>query len=165
MNDIVKTIKTQKQLDDFTHLLDILGASLYKNTDAFEKALTKDKSTTAQLLVSELSKPEVVNSPQQKQRLLDDLGAELKTLKTVHLTIAIPVSEDIVRLVSSWAEKKLKGNYLFDIQYDPTIIGGAQISFEGRYMDDSLIRRIEEVFKKDEQQIIQLVEGAPNENV
>lgn len=159
MNDIVNSIKTQEQLDQFSNLLETLNASIYKSDDSFNKILSSNKSKAAELLATELLKPEVISSPGQKEKLISETAEELKNIKTIHITIAIPATDEIVKIISDWSQKKLKGNYLFDIEYDPSIVGGAQVSYDGRYMDDSLIKKIGNVFKEHKEEILTISNG------
>ncbi|MBL7078035.1 F0F1 ATP synthase subunit delta [Candidatus Shapirobacteria bacterium] len=58
--------------------------------------------------------------------------------KTVDLTLAFSPGKDLLKKITAFVREKVASGAVLKITVDPKILGGAIISFQGKYLDGSL---------------------------
>lgn len=86
------------------------------------------------------------------QTYLDDLGKQLKLLRTLSLEIAYDPTEETIAVLTTWVRESLGNDIIMELSIDRGLLGGARISCEGRYKEINLATFIEH--KMREQEII-----------
>lgn len=79
------------------------------------------------------------------EKFLKDLMEKIKSRRKLILTLAIDPSEDIISEVYEWASKNISEDMVLDINIDKSILGGVQISYQGKYFDYTLKKTIDQV--------------------
>lgn len=69
---------------------------------------------------------------------IEDLREKLHGLRTVQLTLAFAPNDEAISLFSDWIKKNVSPTAIMDLQFDKTIVGGAQIIVDGEYRDYSV---------------------------
>lgn len=120
-----------------------------------ETALGGLYKSSGSLDVSHLH-PAVANilNNQNKGSLGDELrklGNEVKSRKTINITMSFVPSRDLVKRIHSWMWKNLGIRVLISFNIDSGVLGGCNLSYEGRYFDYSLERMVNEYFSKKEE--------------
>ena len=64
---------------------------------------------------------------------------------TLTLTLALKPSPQLVKRIKAWLKKEMAPHLVLKIQVNPAILAGAIISFQGRYLDFSLKKKIEKL--------------------
>lgn len=148
-SDILKTIKTTTHLENFVSQIDSLLAGLYKIAPgSFEEGLNKTGSTLATLLLESFQKNNIDKKDQSSiEKFLTGLKERAQQLKIMKLQIALDPSEEIINDIHTWIYKNIGQNIILDITCDESLIGGAIITFEGKYKDLSLKKRFSDIFK------------------
>ena len=127
---ILVQLKTLDDVDTLIQEIDVLSNSLYKSN--FEEVLySKIRKSTLDAIVrfgvgAQLIAP------------LRELEEILKTLKLLKLTLAVSPTPALVDTISSWVKTNVGEDVVLDISLDSNLMGGAQISFSGKYADYSL---------------------------
>lgn len=62
---------------------------------------------------------------------------------TINLTLAIEPSQALMKKIVSWFKKTAGPNLTLDINVDRSILGGMIVSYQGRYQDLSLKRKLD----------------------
>lgn len=78
-------------------------------------------------------------------KLLKDLMEKIKSRRLLKLTLAIDPSEDIISEVYEWAVKNISEDIVIDISKDKEILGGAIVSYEGKYFDYTLWKTLRNI--------------------
>jgi F0F1-type ATP synthase delta subunit len=82
------------------------------------------------------------NITSQSNNTLKDFLTKLQettiALPLLSLTIAFEPTEETLKAFSEWFLLNVKKQVLFDIAVDPTLIGGATISYNGKHVNFSI---------------------------
>src|SRR3989344_810223 len=138
--------------------------SFYENKQTFDDALkSKVRKKTADAI------REAAERGHDVKELLESLAAELNKLERFKITLAIELTQLGIDKVYSYIVQQLGRRIVLEISYDPTIVGGAVISFQGNYRDFSLSRFLDMEFEKNREEIIRTLErrsgvSAPSSN-
>jgi len=134
--DILKTTYEASELTRALHALLQVGT-----TD--KKVLA---SEAERLLSHSLAKALIdqINDTKDVQIYLKTLLASMNKLEVIHLGLAFEPSGDLVEKLSLWIDKNLGEAVVIDFELKPQLIGGASISYKGRYGDYSLSKKIDE---------------------
>ena len=125
--------------------LEVLQKALYQvKTDAWENALSSQVRTW---VAAEIS-ASVTNDTQSKEQVLQDLLKQLEAIKTLRLTIAFEPSDIMLTKVREWVKAELGSMVVLEIEYQPSLIGGAIITWNGKYFNASVRQALDAVFDK-----------------
>ena len=75
---------------------------------------------------------------------LNELRAELSQLETLSLTIAFTPSQNFIDSLYSWIVENLGSKVIIDFKNSQKVIGGALISYQGKYKDYSVDKKLGE---------------------
>lgn len=81
-----------------------------------------------------------------RETYLTQLFSELKKLPSMHLEIAIEPTYELLTQIQQWLHRELNTSFILELEYNPTLIGGAVITYQGKYHDGSLKTQLEEVY-------------------
>jgi F0F1-type ATP synthase delta subunit len=84
---------------------------------------------------------------------LSTLKAKLSKLPVVSLCLASWPSGGLVDKLSSWVRVNVAKGAILEIKTDESLVGGAVISFGGRFCDLSLARKIREILATEKEKI------------
>lgn len=82
------------------------------------------------------------------QSFIEKLISEIEQLPKVRLYLAFEPTQDSLKQFSDWFLKEYKVKFLFHIQVEKDIVGGAVMVFNGVYKDYSLKRKLNELTTK-----------------
>jgi F0F1-type ATP synthase delta subunit len=101
---------------------------------------------------------EDMESMQQSPKIfIDGLVSFLKNVRKVEMTLAFHPTRSQVTRVVSWIRSQLKLEaVVIEIKYDPKLIGGAILIWNGEYRDLTLKKKLENYFKGKLSEIIQI---------
>lgn len=143
MENILKLVRTKQEAVELGTLVESAIAALFKIGQGNIDQVLKGDNLFGKVLASALPSD---RNPQTTEKLLKDLQTALQTLKTINITIAIEPSEDLLDKMSDWANKNISQKSIFDVKVDPHIVGGAQVTINGKYTDSSLLKRLNKYF-------------------
>lgn len=133
--------------------IELLRKSLYQVGSGFEQTLQKNlRSESAAALSQFLQKDK---TREQKEASLNELKEALLKLPLLHLTIAVAPSASGIDTITEKARTYFGADVVLDIVIDPALYGGAEVSYEGRYVDLSLKSKMDDYFAKRKNQKFQ----------
>lgn len=147
---LFKTIYTRDELFLFYKELDQIIDLIFRIDGNIEKKISKVVNPEKKdLLVSFLnSSCKNLKNPVMIQETLITLKKLGNTLPVISLHLAFEPTQEILEKMSLWCESKLEQKVLFDVSLDRRLIGGAYISYNGLYLEDSVRLKIEDFFSK-----------------
>lgn len=80
---------------------------------------------------------------------LEGLQAGLDAVKVVKLEVAFLPTKKFVEDLIKWTRVSISENVVFDIVVSPEIIGGARVSYRGKYCDFSVGKKLDDLMKRD----------------
>lgn len=150
-SDIIKSLKTTQEVEEFLSQVDNLLAKLFKvNPESLDKSLEKIiSSKLAELLRESFKKNNIdQNDHSAVEKFLNNIKNQAQQLNVLKLQLAFDPSDETITTVFNWVSENYGDGIVLDIQKDESIIGGTIITFNGKYKDLSLKRRLEDVFQK-----------------
>ena len=159
-SDILKSVKTTAQAESLVSQIDNLITSLYQTSNqAFEKALKSVDIQIEKIIKETFFKKDSSQFDKDMIRdFLTQLQEKAQNLKTVKLSIAFSPTEHSIDAISDWVAKNIGDGFVLDINEDKSMLGGAAISFEGKYIDLSLKKTLDEIFKSKRKEITKVIE-------
>lgn len=140
-DQILSKLKTTEQADRLVDELINLKANAFKpSAPALEELVLKELSTSYGedlLLIIKQNKPVDV------QKFINEFIEVLKNLPVLNLTIAFEPRSKSIDHFHAFITQNISKNILMNIEIDPSIVGGAQITFNGKYIDFSLKKLLE----------------------
>lgn len=88
-------------------------------------------------------------SDSQKETTLRELEAKVSALKILELTISYDPPAEHVSEFAGWVKKNIGSDFVLDLGVDQSILGGAKVTFDGFYTDQSLKKAFGELFLSD----------------
>jgi hypothetical protein len=138
--DITSVIQTRSQLELLAKETDILIDSLYRSGDQdFDHKLRSAVRISTAAMIGEMQ-----GSQSDMKRLLEDFKESLSNAEYFQITLAFEPTQKFVGQIVSWVRENINSKAILDINYDSNLIGGAQLSYKGKYVDLSLRKKLSE---------------------
>lgn len=158
-SDILNHVRTLADVEKLSYETNILIGGLFKKT-SFEKSLKSVSLVTSQQIKEALLKNNIkITDKRTIKDFLVGLREKIGNLKPLKIYLAFTPTQTIIDTVFSWVLRSLGFGYVLDIEENKEILGGAIITFGGKYKDYSLKKSIEEAFanKREEMEIRKLL--------
>lgn len=140
-SDSLRAIATVADQDEFLNLIDILRDSLYNKDIDINMRLKKIRIDFSQVLQKELE------NAVDKAKALDDLRLAVKTMRVINMRVGFNYDLDFVRRLAGWIKDNVGEDVVADIVASQGLIGGAVISFDGKYRDYSVRSAVDKIWK------------------
>lgn len=152
-------IKTKKHADEVIAKLEELRGNLYNKRIDLGKKMSELFSYELKEKIMSLSWQEQVNlnDPESFGAFLESLRNYVKHMPIVKITLAFEPTDKIVEAICSWFVEQYGKNVILDLYFDPKLVAGAMISFNGAEKDFSLRRRIEDKLKEPSNETIRIL--------
>lgn len=147
-SDILKSLRTVEEAEEFSSQIDILLKNLFKTqAQPLEESLKKLIDLKTSGIIKQAIKDKDINPSDHAaiENLLSDIKKEIQKLKVLKLCLAFDPTAEIIEDIFDWVLKNIGNGIILDIEKDESIIGGAIIVFEGRYKDLTIRKRFEEI--------------------
>lgn len=158
MDDILKAIRTKSDAEEVLAALESFSANLFvtkeqTNHDYFSRLHPE----LAKALEETLTKEPLTQANREiiKEKLREIRDA-IEQCKTIQMTVAFHPDEQALSAFSSWVKTNAGKDFLIDMQFDRTIIGGALIVANGLYKDYSMRKKVADVFQVERDKIMAL---------
>jgi hypothetical protein len=129
-----------------------LVAQIRTRQEADQLLLAVRQLKQGQYSQSEVQVPSVLTSglesASDKQAWLAGLEQELTALPEVGLTLTVAPSESLLDSVATWIKTNLEPKAVVALKLDRQILGGAQISYQGKYADYSVRHALDAALKE-----------------
>lgn len=139
--NILDTICTIREVGSLLRIIDILGDSLYRTEEkSWEKAVG---SQVGSEWTGFFDLP-----PQLRKAYLDSLQNQLHSLKVLRLRVAVDLPVASLRRICAWGRQNISPDVVLDMEIDPAIVAGAEISWAGKYIDLSHRTELDKLLDK-----------------
>lgn len=138
---------TKTQATEFAQRLGKVVDSLYTTSFDLEKTLAQELGLQRKDRLMRLFFENNINTSTKEdvKNFLQQIITAAATIPTVELTLAFEPTEDILMSLSQWFLVQLKKQVTFAVTVDHSLIGGAKVTFNGKYKDYSLKPQFEKV--------------------
>lgn len=148
-SEILSSIKTVFDIQILTKEIDLLEQSLYKvGEDAWQNALkNKIRGNIAKIISDDVEWMWTSPDAERMQDYLRGLREKLKQLRIIKLVVAVELSWRGIDRLHDWLQKNVGEGCILDLEVDSGVIGGAKISFGGKYGDFTVAEKWSELFR------------------
>lgn len=142
--NLSEMVVTREDVDTLIMDIDILIDSLYRSGNGSYDQTIKNsvRSSTAKLLKT------IGTSREERQAALEQLKSKLLSAKYLKLTIAFDPSVETINRIADWVRRNIDSEIVLDLKIDRSIIAGAIIEHEGRYIDHSVNKQLNVALEK-----------------
>lgn len=160
-DQIIVKLRITSEATLLIHYLESLSDNIYVSKDNLYKQqiLKKLPQEIATFLNNEF---EILSPTPQDQirikREINDLLDKLRRYKSVKLTIAFQPDEETITLFSDWFKKNIGNDVLIDLQFDKSIVGGAQLIVNGIYKDFTVRKNLNNRYQIQREEIMKMLD-------
>ena len=138
---IIQDIKTHENLQHLLEDLDEVILKLEGNVGGrAEDIIKKNSPLFGERLLAYLK--EEKSEGNAIAEALNDLKKELEKIETLDLSVAITPSDKFIDAVFEWVRKNLGDKVVVNFKKNPSIVGGAIVSYKGQYGDFSISKKL-----------------------
>ena len=154
MKYLTSRIRTTEERDKLNEELDILLANLYEHKGAgLESALR----TQVRSWVAEDIRANIPEHIEEVEKYLKGIKTAFEKLPVLKLTIAFDPTDSSIDKFLSFARKNVSEEILLELEVNPLIFGGCEITYKGEFRDFSLKRLFETEYKAKEEDLMKIV--------
>ena len=137
-------VRTGDEAAQVASLVDMLSDSLYKmGEESFEQvSASLPRTRWVGAVVDGVGNGGDIRA---RQEWLSGLKEAIKGMREIRMTVAI----DIDQVFLDELKKNLGEGVVFGLEVDPRVLGGAAISYQGRYWDATLLKKVVSVWDKE----------------
>ena len=139
--NILDTICTMAEVDSLLRVIDILGDSLYRTEERSWEKVVQSQMGSEWTGFFDLP-------PQLRKAYLDSLQNQLHSLKVLRLRVAVDLPVASLRRICAWGRQNISPDVVLDMEIDPAIVAGAEISWAGKYIDLSHRTELDKLLDK-----------------
>ncbi len=132
---------TTDDVENLMRLIDVLSDSLYKVNGSQWTELVKSQAS------SDLA-PYFEVGENDRKLFLDNLKKRLQDLKMFKLKVAFVAPSATLARICAWIRSNIAADIVLEVEVDPGLIAGAQISFAGKYIDLSKRSQLDLILEK-----------------
>jgi vesicle coat complex subunit len=136
--DIIAAIRTTDERGALYSGIEALQEALYKtDADIITSIDTEMPHAVVKPLKQALSKlPDT--SPDAIKEFLENMRTALEKASVLTLELAFEPTEETLSVLHMWIQQNLSRTIIMDVSTDRTLLGGARVSFGGRYKEINL---------------------------
>jgi F0F1-type ATP synthase delta subunit len=148
--DFAKKIKTTEEMAIFLDEISKIQKIVFEEKEiALIERLRGKVSKEFEKFFEKLEKENLIPSDPEGQFLFfEKLKKYLRGLPKIKLEIAFLPSDEFLNKISQWLEEQFNQKIILDLFFNPKIVGGAIIEFEGKYFNFSVSKEIDKIFEK-----------------
>lgn len=150
---LLENITTKREAERLLEEIEIIRNGLFEARGGAFESLLKNK---VRAITAENIRQIFAEEGVDKKKYLDKVEELVMKMPNVSLILAFEPSEGAVERFYSKISEAAGKPMLLDIVYEPQIIGGAVIIFNGRYRDFSFKKIFEAEFEKGRNKILDL---------
>ena len=155
-DQILTRITTADEKDKLTEEINLLLQSLYENKGFGFDSVLRNK---IRAWVSAYFQEEFAKEGLDKENYLKNLKEKINNLREVDLVLAYEPSSEMLNTLSGYLREATQENVVLNLNFDPHLIGGVQIIFDGQFRDYSFKRIFEKEFEESRNRILELLQS------
>lgn len=148
-SDVTQFVRSSTELGTLLSEIEIIKKALFDSGGGgVDEVLASSVRESVASIFKEKFKKEA------PEKYLEGLESELSGLQEIRLTLASELSGDQMENVYSWVSANVGQGVIVNVELDPKILGGAVITFKGKYYDGSLVKTVEELLQKNKDSVV-----------
>ena len=145
--DFAKKIVTKEDLIFFLEEINLVKGLIFKNINIpLSKRVKENIREDFRKELEELEKKKIISkNPKENQIFFENFKKYLQNLPQVKIEMAFQPKKKFVNKIFLWLEKEINQKVVLDLIFNPEIVGGAIIEYQGKQINFSLAKKIDEL--------------------
>ncbi len=155
--DLITSLKTIQEVDDFSSEIDTITSALFKSEKtSLEKTLSSISEASAKKITEIFLKNNLdITNNEQVSDFLTTLKDLIKKFKVIKLILAFDPTRATIEKIHEAVSENIGVGYILDIEVSESVLAGAVVIFNGQYKDFTLKKSLGEVFALKRKEILQ----------
>ena len=151
LKDLLKQIITKEDLIILLEEINLTENFIFKNisTPLSEKLKGKTREEFRGLVEKLEKENSHFRSPSEQFSFFQNLKKNLKKIPELKLELAFQPSIEFLIKIKQWFKEKNQREVILDLSVNPEVVGGAIIEYQGKYLNLSVGKKIDELFSKE----------------
>jgi len=147
--DLSDLFTTRAEANDFLARINTISEMLFKTDFNLEKVLIEQLGINkGDRFLTILRENNInVSSTQAIKIFFHTLSEKILAMPVIALTVAFEPQAQTLKAVSEWFVINMKQQMLFDITVDRKIVGGAAVTYNGKFFDFSIRQTFERIMQ------------------
>lgn len=147
LKDLAKKIITRGDLIFYIEEINLAEKLLFKDIKIpLSERVKGEAGEEFRNLLKDLEKKGLIfGSPVQQFSFFEEIKKELKAIPQVKLEIAFEASKDFLLTIKNRLREITLQEIILDVTRNPKLVAGAIIEYQGKYLDFSLAKKIDEL--------------------
>lgn len=151
-SDILSCVKTSQDKAILLSEINTLLKSLFEPKKGVEETLKSEvRAGIASVIRAKLAEGEDL------EKYLSGLAQELESRQEVKLELAFEPTEKTLEHISAWLAANVGEHAIVSLAVNSALLGGAVVSFNGKYYDGSLCKVVEETLLQNRDNLIKTI--------
>lgn len=148
--DLSELFNTKPQSVDFSSRLSIVLKQIFEKDFNPEKVLMEQFGIEKKDLFMTLLRDNNINATSRLdiKGFIDKIQAKINSMNVISLVFAFEPKNETLQSLSRWFVLNTNKQVLFDIKVDTSLIGGAAILSNGKYLDFSVKPAFDKIFQQ-----------------
>jgi len=157
--DIIASLKTTQEAEALIDEIDTLTLNYFESEEvSMKKALESISEETGLKIIQTFTKNGLnPNDRDLVMKFFKNLKELIKRLKVIKLILAFDPTGKTIENIHNYVEETLGIGYILEIEVSKEAIAGAVVIFNGKYVDYSLKKRIEDALEAKREEILKYV--------
>ena len=145
--DFAKKIVTKEDLIFFLEEINLVKGLIFKNINIpLSKRVKENISEDFRKELEELEKKKIISkNPEENRIFFENFRKYLQNLPEVKIEMAFQPKKKFVNKIFLWLEKETNQKVILDLIFNPEIVGGAIIEYQGKQINFSLAKKIDKL--------------------
>jgi len=150
IKDLKEKIITKEDLNLTLEQINLIEDLLFKDvTTPLLKKCEQKINEDLKIIIKIWEEEKIIaHSPDEQFSFFETLKKELNHFFLVKLEIAFEPSRDFLERVKDWLKENLNQEIILEVKKNPQIVGGLIIEYQGKYLDLSLAKKIDEIIEQ-----------------
>jgi len=151
LKDLLRQIITKEDLIVLLEEINLTENFIFKNirTPLSEKLKGKTREEFRGFVEKLEKENSLFRSPSEQFSFFQNLKKNLKKIPELKLELAFEASREFLIKIKQWFKEKNQREVILDLSVNPEVVGGAIIEYQGKYLNLSVGKKIDELFSKE----------------
>ncbi len=143
-------IITTEELNFILQEINQIHNLVFKETNKLlSKKLDEIKNQKLKTALEKWEKDKIIsNIPSQQAQFLEDLKKYLQQIPQIRMQVARPLPSGFLKKLALWFQKETGKKIILEVIFDPKVVGGVALEYQGKYYNLSLAKEIDKIIEE-----------------
>lgn len=148
LNEFIEEILTKEDLMFFIEEINSIEKLIFEKPNISISEKLKESMANKNFVekIKKLEERKIISKdPEENKILFEKLKKDIKNLPQIKIIINFQPRKIFINKVSNWLTKKVGQKLILDFIFNPDVVGGAIIEYQGKQLNLSLAEKIEKL--------------------